>query len=98
MILLAGCCVKQEKLTQNLSISGEWKFRIDSLDHGITEKWFTGLFDETVKLPGSMAENGKGDEVTLKTPRTGDIIDKSYFTDKKYECRLHLRPRPETES
>ena len=36
-------------------------------------------------LPGSMAENGKGDEVTLKTDWTGDIVDKSYFTDKKYE-------------
>ena len=36
-------------------------------------------------LPGSMAENGKGDDVTLKTPWTGDIIDRSYFTEKKYE-------------
>jgi hypothetical protein len=32
-----------------------------------------------------MAENGKGDEVTLKTDWTGEIIDRSYFTDKKYE-------------
>jgi hypothetical protein len=85
MILFAGCSVKQEKLSQKLSLSGEWKFKIDSLDQGITEKWYAGLFDETVKLPGSMAENGKGKEVTLKTRWTGDIIDKSYFTDKKYE-------------
>lgn len=32
-----------------------------------------------------MAENGKGDEVTVNTPWTGDIIDKSYFTGSKYE-------------
>ena len=32
-----------------------------------------------------MAENGKGDEVTLKTDWTGEIVDKSYFTEKKYE-------------
>ncbi len=32
-----------------------------------------------------MAENGKGNEVTLNTEWTGDIIDRSYFTDKKYE-------------
>ena len=43
------------------------------------------LAPETVRLPGSMAENGKGDEVTLKTDWTGEIVDRSYFTDKKYE-------------
>ena len=42
-------------------------------------------FSETVKLPGSMAENGKGNEITVNTDWTGDIVDKSYFTDKKYE-------------
>jgi len=35
-----------------------------------------------VILPGSMAENGKGYEVTLKTDWTGDIFDRSYFTEK----------------
>jgi len=40
--------------------------------------------DETIKLPGSMAENGKGYEVDLITPWTGDIVDKTYFTDAKY--------------
>ena len=43
------------------------------------------VLDETVSLPGSMAENGKGDEVTVNTDWTGDIVDRSYFTDKKYE-------------
>ncbi len=32
-----------------------------------------------------MAENGKGNEVTINTDWTGDIVDRSYFTDKKYE-------------
>jgi hypothetical protein len=41
--------------------------------------------DDKVTLPGSMAENGKGNEVTLKTDWTGDIVDKSNFTDMKYE-------------
>jgi hypothetical protein len=85
LILLVGCRVQKEKTDTELSLSGEWKFRIDSLDKGIENKWYTKPGSETVKLPGSMAENGKGDEVTLSTPWTGDIIDKSYFTDKKYE-------------
>jgi beta-galactosidase/beta-glucuronidase len=32
-----------------------------------------------------MAENGKGDEVSVSTDWTGDIIDQSYFKEKKYE-------------
>jgi hypothetical protein len=83
--VLAVPILAQNPSSQKISLAGEWKFRIDSLDRGVTEKWYNTLADETVKLPGSMAENGKGDEVRLKTKWTGDIIDKSYFTSPKYE-------------
>ena len=85
LLLLAGCNARQNEIREKLSLAGEWKFRIDSLDQGIDNKWYNDLAVETVRLPGSMAENGKGDEVTLKTNWTGEIVDKSYFTDKKYE-------------
>jgi hypothetical protein len=67
-----------------LSLSGEWAFRIDSLDRGLQEKWYNQEFNETVVLPGSMAQNGKGEEVSLKTAWTGDIVDSSYFTSDRY--------------
>jgi len=85
LLLLAGCSVSQNETRKKLSLAGEWKFRIDSLDQGVENRWYNDLAVETVKLPGSMAENGKGEEVTLKTDWTGEIVDKSYFTDKKYE-------------
>jgi len=85
ILLLTGCSLKQNLIPEKISLSGEWKFRIDSLDQGIENKWYEKLADENVRLPGSMAENGKGDEVTLNTDWTGDIVDKSYFTEKKYE-------------
>jgi hypothetical protein len=72
-------------MRDTLSLAGEWGFMIDSLDQGIDNEWYNKLSDEIVRLPGSMAENGKGDEVSLTTNWTGDIIDRSYFTDKKYE-------------
>jgi hypothetical protein len=72
-------------MRNTLSLAGEWGFMIDSLDQGIDNEWYNKLSDEIVRLPGSMAENGKGDEVSLTTNWTGDIIDRSYFTDKKYE-------------
>ncbi len=84
LLILSSCSRKHGEISQTQSLAGEWKFKIDSLDQGISERWYSNVFDETVKLPGSMAENGKGDEVTLKTPWTGGIVE-SYFTDKKYE-------------
>jgi len=84
-IALAGCNNINEFMREPLSLAGEWGFRIDSLDQGVTDAWYNTLSDETVRLPGSMAENGKGNEVSLATDWTGDIVDRSYFTDKKYE-------------
>ncbi len=85
LLIVAGCSSRNLEVRKSISLAGEWKFRIDSLDRGIEDQWFNAPGDETVKLPGSMAENGKGDEVTLKTDWTGEIVDRSYFTDKKYE-------------
>ncbi len=85
LLVVTGCTNQNLEVRKSFSLAGEWKFKTDSLDKGIGDAWFNRSFEETVKLPGSMAENGKGDEVSLKTKWTGDIIDKSYFTDKKYE-------------
>lgn len=85
LLIIAGCSSGQRDLRSWLSLAGEWRFKIDSLDQGVEKEWFNAPFEETIKLPGSMAENGKGEEVSLRTPWTGDIVDRSYFTDKKYE-------------
>jgi hypothetical protein len=84
-LIISACNSQKKENLQPLSLAGEWGFKIDSLDRGITGKWYASLSGETVRLPGSMAGNGKGDEVSLGTPWTGDIVDKSYFTEKKYE-------------
>ncbi|HEY4785915.1 MAG TPA: sugar-binding domain-containing protein [Bacteroidales bacterium] len=62
-----------------ISLKGEWRFQVDPQDIGITEKWFSRSLSELIKLPGSMVENGKGDELTLKTKWTGSIYDSSWF-------------------
>jgi hypothetical protein len=85
LLFITGCSGSVHETRNNISLSGEWGFRIDSLNQGIDNEWYNDSFTESVRLPGSMAENGKGDEVTLKTDWTGDIVDRSYFTEKKYE-------------
>ncbi len=84
-LIIAGCSANNKFSRENMSLAGDWNFRIDSLDQGINDKWYNEKLPEIIKLPGSMAENGKGDEVTVNTDWTGDIVDRSYFTDKKYE-------------
>ncbi len=85
LLVVTGCTSRQTDIREELSLAGTWGFQIDSLDQGVEQQWFNNEFSETVSLPGSMTENGKGNEVTLKTDWTGDIVDRSYFTEKKYE-------------
>ncbi len=70
---------------EKIQLSGKWWFAIDPLDKGTQEKWFSKSFDETTNLPGSMAENGKGYDISLTTHWTGDIIDSSFFKLPQYE-------------
>ncbi|MCK5066942.1 MAG: beta-galactosidase [Bacteroidales bacterium] len=85
ILLFAGLAVHAQDIDHTISLHGTWNFRIDSLDAGIEEQWFSKEFDQQIQLPGSMAENGLGDEVSLATEWTGSIVDRSYFTEDRYE-------------
>jgi hypothetical protein len=69
--------------TDTLNLAGEWKFRIDPLDRGVAEKWYASALPERVHLPGSMAENGKGDDITVDTKWTASIYDSSWFFEPR---------------
>lgn len=64
---------------QEISLAGQWRFAIDRNDLGIEQRWFSTPLNDVVTLPGSMTENGKGDEVTLQTQWVGSIYDSSFF-------------------
>ncbi|MFZ1291305.1 MAG: sugar-binding domain-containing protein [Melioribacteraceae bacterium] len=80
---IISCSPNNEKDLINLA--GNWNFRVDSNDLGVSEKWYNKILDESVNLPGSMADNGKGYSVDINTKWTGDIIDSSWFISEKYE-------------
>ena len=74
------------KPTFTQTIGGRWNYRIDSLDQGTGQRWFTELFpQDTLHLPGSLTENGKGFPVTVNTKWTGQVVDQSWYTADKYE-------------
>ena len=67
-----------------IDLSGDWLFQVDSLDRGIKMKWFTKKLEDRIKLPGSMTTNGKGNDITINTPWTGQIVDSSWFFKPEY--------------
>jgi hypothetical protein len=73
-----------QETQQQLDLSGHWYFQIDSLNNGINEQWYNQTLPESVLLPGSMAENGKGEDITTNTRWTSNIIDQSWFTEESY--------------
>ncbi|MCX2479813.1 beta-glucuronidase [Pedobacter sp. MC2016-15] len=74
MFFLAGSAE-----AQTISLAGKWRFKIDAADEGVAHKWYSIPLSEEISLPGSMAENLKGDDITLETKWTGSIYDSSYY-------------------
>lgn len=72
-----------EDAADTLDLAGTWRFRMDPHDIGMTQRWFSTTLPETVHLPGSMMQNGKGDPVTVNTQWTGSIYDSSWFFDPR---------------
>jgi hypothetical protein len=81
----SGQSIKQNTgLINKIDLSGEWSFQVDSLDEGVQQKWFNTTLRHRITLPGSMATNGKGDDVTVNTKWTGSIVDSSWFFKPEY--------------
>jgi hypothetical protein len=74
-----------QKEQEVIPLAGQWGFRLDREDVGEKDKWFEIDLPDKIKLPGSAAENGFGDDVSIDMKWTGDIVDRSWFTDKKFE-------------
>jgi len=81
LITLIACNKKVEK---KIDLAGTWQFALDPSDKGISEGWFNHVFLDTLTLPGSLTSNGKGDDITLATPWTGQIVDSSFFKSPEY--------------
>jgi len=80
-ILLFSC---RDDFRQQIDLSGEWEFRTDPDDLGTKEEWYESDLPETVQLPGSMAENNKGNDITMQTGWTGTVMDPDWHNDPDY--------------
>jgi len=69
---------------QKIDLAGTWQYAMDPADKGVADTWFNLSLKDSLKLPGSLTSNGKGDEITLATPWTGQIVDSSYYKKPEY--------------
>ncbi|MDR2914461.1 MAG: beta-galactosidase [Tannerella sp.] len=67
-----------------VDLSGKWTFRIDPEDVGEKEEWYKTVLPDTITLPGSLQIQGFGDDITLQTKWTGQIIDTSWISNPVY--------------
>ena len=82
--LLVSACLKFAGNENRISLAGEWSFKVDTADVGIQQEWFRQKFMETVHLPGSMNTNGKGFDVDVHTPWTGNMWNRIWHVDEAY--------------
>ena len=80
--LVAATPQEQRKV---ISLAGQWGFQLDPKGVGEKEKWCKTELPQCIKLPGSTAENGYGDDISVDTKWTGTVVDKSWYTEEKYE-------------
>ena len=82
-IICITLCTFATSITESniINLAGEWMFMTDRDNVGETYGWYKPDFEykDRIKLPGSMPQRGKGDNVSVKTPWVGAIYDSSYY-------------------
>ena len=79
-VLFYSCAGKNQ-----IDLSGEWAFALDPGDVGVNEQWYNQSLADRIRLPGSLQEQGYGNEVDTNTRWTGEIMDRSWFDAPEYE-------------
>ena len=70
-----------------LDLSGAWTLALDPEDRGEQARWYAATLPTpagALTLPGSIQAQGYGNDITLDTPWTGTIVDRSLFDDPRY--------------
>jgi GH18 family chitinase len=68
-----------------MPLSGVWRFDLDPADEGLVSFRENRTLGERIRLPGVLQAQGFGEDVTVDTQWTGQIVDRSFFTAPRYE-------------
>ncbi|AQT69150.1 Beta-galactosidase [Anaerohalosphaera lusitana] len=65
-----------------MNLSGQWKVQLQS--RADQKTWDPHVQAQTVQLPGSLTENGLGENITMETEWTGGTQNSPWFTSDDY--------------
>lgn len=80
LLLFASC----GKIPTELSLAGTWRFALDPDDVGMEQEWQKRTLEDELRLPGSLQEQGQGNDVGIGTPWTGQIVDSAWYKAPEY--------------
>jgi hypothetical protein len=85
IILCSNIYAQQTSAINNtINLKGKWLFKLDSTDIGEKEQWYNKTLDGQITLPGSLTTNNIGNDISLNTPWTGEIVDSAFFLEPEY--------------
>ena len=89
---LDGC--SPATLTQDkISLTGTWFVKLDPDDVGTSEEWFSQAITDPIELPGSLQEQGYGNNVTFETVWIGDAGKDKLQTEPYLKYQKYLDPQ-----
>ena len=85
---------------QEIDLSGQWSFGLDPNNIGISSRWFEKSLTQSIKLPGSLQEQGYGEKPSAKTQWTtrigAQLLSDPRFTEyiqsEDFKCPFWLTP------
>ncbi|MDR1722527.1 MAG: beta-galactosidase [Tannerella sp.] len=84
-ILAVTLFLSCRQTNDTIDLSGEWAFALDPNDEGVYGEWFKKALPDKIKLPGSLQEQGYGEDISVFTDWTGEIVDRSWYMAPEYE-------------
>ena len=77
-----------------LPLSGVWRFALDPGDEGLSSLVGDGrVLADRIRFPGVLQAQGKGDDVSVDTRWTGQIVDRTFFTSPTLRALPPARER-----
>lgn len=69
---------------ESISLQGTWRFQLAPGDKGLAEQPYPHALSDSLTLPGSLQEQGKGYDIGVSILWTGQIVDRSWYTSDEY--------------
>jgi hypothetical protein len=76
--------VQTPAVNDRVDLSGRWRFQLDPDDRGLMDHWDRRRLEQEIALPGVLQAQGFGEDVTIDTRWTGQIVDRAFYTAPEY--------------